>query len=88
MPNCELVVGNTALSDVMAGGIGIAVLVVLIFAVTLVIVNQYVYGTGQSAANLSGAAQTLAQQTPLMVVLAFVFVPVAAFAIYSLRMVG
>jgi hypothetical protein len=77
-----------ALVEVMQGGIGVAVLIVLIFAVTLVIVNQYVYGTGASSANLSGAALTLAQQTPLMTVLAFVFVPIAAFAIYSLRMVG
>jgi len=80
-----------ALSEIMAGGVGIAVLVISIFAVTLVLVNQFATLSNQNtsgAANLSGASYTLAQQTPLMVVLAFVFVPVAAFAIGALRMIG
>jgi hypothetical protein len=82
-----------ALVEVMSGGIGLSVLIVLIFALTLTVTNVFLTNAGATnvsngGANLSGASWTLATQTPLLIVLAFIFVPVAAFAIGSLKSVG
>lgn len=67
-------------------GISIVVLVMVVFNVILPIVNTTLYSQGvANSTNLSGAALTMAQQTPLFAVLALLFVPMAVLAISAFR---
>jgi len=72
--------------DMIPVAIGIAVLIVVVFAVAIPIANTQLYGANAAQTNLSGAESTLANQTKLMIILGLVFVPLAAVAAaYFLR---
>jgi hypothetical protein len=71
--------------DLVQAGIGLVVLIIVVFYVVLPNVNVALYGAAATQTNLSGAALTMAQQTPLFTVLALVFVPLAVLAISAFR---
>lgn len=72
-------------ADLVQAGIGLVVLIIVVFYVVLPNVNTALYGAQAAQANLSGAALTMAQQTPLFAVLALIFVPLAVLAISAFR---
>jgi len=67
--------------DLIPVAIGVSVLIVIVFAVVVPVTNTMLYpANANTTVNLSGAENTLANQTKLMIILGLVFVPLAGIA--------
>lgn len=73
--------GFGGVGGVIAAALGLMVVIIVLFSVVLPQVNTSLYGTGAAAANLTGGAASLAQQSPLLLVLGLVFIPIVAVAL-------
>lgn len=78
--------GGGMAGSIVAGSLGIMVLIIILFTVVLPQINTSVVlnttqGGTSNLANLSGSGQSLALQTPLLIVLGFMFIPIVAVAL-------
>ena len=73
--------GFGGVGGIIAAAIGVMVVVIVMFSVVLPQVNSSLYGASAASANLTGGAYSLAQQSPLLLVLGFIFIPIVAVAL-------